>query len=72
MEHKPENGQAGVEVTPEMVRAGLEYLWDSGYSDYTSESHRLLIEGIVKRVFRAGGFSVRTRRGHIQVSRTAD
>ena len=26
MEHKPENGQAGVEVTPEMVQAGLAEL----------------------------------------------
>jgi len=26
MEHKPKNGQAGVEVTPEMIEAGMELL----------------------------------------------
>ena len=29
-EKSPDNGQAGVEVTPEMIEAGVEFLWDSG------------------------------------------
>ena len=32
MEDKPENGQAGVEVTPEMIDAGLLVL--AGYSEW--------------------------------------
>ncbi len=63
------SGQAGAEVmvTPEMIRAGLEYLWDSGRLDFESETDRLYIEGIIEAVFKAGGFSVRTHRGLIRV-----
>ncbi len=32
MEHKPENGQAGVEVTPKMIEAGLRVI--AGYSEW--------------------------------------
>ena len=60
----PDIGQAGapngeIKITPEMVRAGLEYLWDSGRLDFESESDRIYIEGILEAVFKAGGFSVR-------------
>ena len=60
-----------VEITPEMVRAGLEYLWDSGRLDFESESDRVYVEGILEAVFKAGGFSVQTQKGLIQVHRSA-
>ena len=47
MEHKPENGQAGVEVTPEMIEAGVDILmrFDWGWSDpnaYAADIYRAM------------------------------
>lgn len=61
-----------IEITSEMIRAGLEYLWDSGRLDFESESDRVYIEGILDAVFKAGGFSVRTHQDLIQVRRSVD
>ncbi len=61
-----------IEITPDMVRAGLEYLWDSGRLDFESESDRIYIEGILEAVFKAGGFSVQTHQDLIQVRRSVD
>ena len=49
MEHKPETGQAGVEVTPEMIEAGVKVLDDSGrlISDARG-GDRILIEEIFR------------------------
>ena len=41
MEHKLDNGQAGVEVTLEMTEAGRGVLWESGRLEYRSPTSDL-------------------------------
>ncbi len=53
MEHKPENGQAGAEVTPEMVEAGTAALHESGWLEYNSPSDTALVEDILRAAMRA-------------------
>ncbi len=54
MEHKPENGQAGVEVTPEMIEAGKAVVdhWMAETDDGSGPSLYCLGE-LVKDVFDA-------------------
>jgi hypothetical protein len=51
MKSKPENGQAGAEVTPEMVEAGTEVIYQSvsGPELYGAQT----VEDVAKKVFEA-------------------
>ena len=58
-DHDKRQAGAEIEVTPEMVQAGLNYLYNSGRIDFEFSCDHLYIEDIVKTVLKAGGFPVR-------------
>ncbi len=55
MANTPENGQADVEVTPEMIEAGTVALHGSGWLEYHSPSDAALVEDILRAAMRAAG-----------------
>ncbi len=53
MEHKPENGQAGVKVTPEMIEAGTVALWEkSTLIEFPHSTDRLGVKIILEAALR--------------------
>ncbi len=55
MEHKPDNGQAGVEVTPEMIEAGVDELC---IYDWERDDPREIVLRIMKAVLGADAVTV--------------
>ena len=54
-EESPDNRQAGVEVSPEMIEAGTVALHESGWLEYNSPSDAALVEDILRAAMNVAG-----------------
>jgi len=55
-----ENPNPEIVVTPEMIEAGSDEIWDSGFGGAGYDSAAGLCERVLVASLRAGGFSVKT------------
>ena len=52
-----------IEITKAMTQAGLNVLNDSGLLEYETDSNSVIVQKIISKALRAGGFSVENRAG---------
>jgi len=53
-----------IEITPKMIAAGSEEIWDSGFGGEGEDSVVGLCERVLLASLRAGGFAVKNRADH--------
>jgi len=55
-----------IEITPEMIEAGVKALWEAGRTDYQADGpDQLLVREILRAAFVQAGYAIREVKRHL-------